>query len=91
MLRYEDLIRDPRAAVEHADTKVASALALLPNAAIPSLDELRQHDDRFFRRGRAGSRHDELSADLHQLFWSRPDNQAAMKLLGYDRPNNGSA
>lgn len=83
VLRYEDLIRDPRAAVTPIIAAVAPHLAQKPDAAIPSLAELRRHDDRFFRRGRVGSHHDELPAQAHRLFWSRPDNQAAMRLLGY--------
>lgn len=82
-LRYEDLISDPRAAVTPVIASVAPALVQNPDAVIPSLDELRRHDGRFFRRGRVGSHHDELPAEAHQLFWSRPDNQAAMTLLGY--------
>jgi hypothetical protein len=88
VLRYEDLIRDPRAAVTPIIAAVAPALAQRPNAAIPSLDELRRHDDRFFRRGRIGSHHDELPAGPHELFWSRSDNQAAMTLLGYTQPTD---
>jgi hypothetical protein len=86
VLRYEDLIHDPSAAVTPIVAALAPALALRPNPAIPSLDELRRHDDQFFRRGRTGSHHDELPAGLHQLFWSRADNQAAMTLLGYPKP-----
>jgi len=91
VLRYEDLIRDPRAAVTSVIAAVAPALAQRPNAVIPSLDELRRHDDLFFRRGRIGSHHDELPTEAHQLFWSRPDNQAAMTLLGYTQPANDGA
>ena len=83
VLRYEDLIRDPRAAVIPVVATLAPALGLRPEATIPSLDELRGHDDRFFRRGRTGSHRDELPAELHRLFWSRIDNQRAMALLGY--------
>jgi len=91
VLRYEDLIRDPRGSVTPIVAAVAPALAQRPDAVIPSLDELQRHDDRFFRRGRVGSHHDELSAGAHQLFWSRPDNQAAMTLLGYIQPANHEA
>jgi hypothetical protein len=91
VLRYEDLIRDPRAAVTPIIAAVAPALAQRPDADIPSLEELRRHDDRFFRRGRVGSHHDELPAGARQLFWSRLDNQAAMTLLGYTRPANDGA
>jgi len=88
VLRYEDLIHDPRGAVTPIIAALTPALALRPNAAIPSLAELRRHDDRFFRRGRTGSHHDELPAGLHQLFWSRADNQAAMTLLRYPKPDD---
>jgi hypothetical protein len=88
VLRYEDLIRDPRAAVTPIIATLTPAFAVRPNTAIPSLDELRRHDDRFFRRGRTGSHHDELPADLHQLFWSRADSRAAMTLLGYPKPDD---
>ncbi|WP_127505940.1 sulfotransferase domain-containing protein [Actinoplanes solisilvae] len=88
VLRYEDLIRDPQAAVNPIIATVAPALGLLPQAAIPSLDELRRHDALFFRRGRTGSHQDELPVELHQLFWSQADNQAAMNLLGYPKPDD---
>jgi hypothetical protein len=88
VLRYEDLIQDPRATVTSVIAALAPTLVLRPDAAIPSLDELRRHDDRFFRRGRTGSHHDEMPAELHRLFWSLPDNQAAMELLGYLPPDN---
>jgi hypothetical protein len=88
VLRYEDLIRDPHAAVTPIIATVAPVLGLRPEAATPSLEELRGHDDLFFRRGRTGSHQDELPTELHQLFWSRVDNQAAMALLGYPRPDD---
>jgi hypothetical protein len=62
---------------------VTPQLRPLPEAQIPSFHELRHVDDRFFRRGRTGSHRDEMPADLHTLFWSKPDNTAAMRLLGY--------
>ena len=88
VLRYEDLVRDPRAAVTPIIAALAPDLALRQNAAVPSLDELRRYDDRFFRRGRTGSHRDEMPAGLHMLFWSRIDNQAAMTLLGCPMPDN---
>ncbi len=91
VLRYEDLVRDPYAAVTSIIATVAPAPGRRPEAAIPSLDELRGHDDLFFRRGRTGSHQDELPAELHRLFWSRIDNQAAMALLGYPPPDDDEA
>ncbi|BCJ47789.1 sulfotransferase [Actinoplanes ianthinogenes] len=88
VLRYEDLIRDPRAALTPIIATVAPSLARRPDATVPSLDELRGHDDRFFRRGRTGSHRDELPGELHRLFWSRPDNRAAMALLGCPEPDD---
>lgn len=83
LLRYEDLIRDPR-------STVAATLAdLLPQPPpetaghIPSFADLQRTDILFFRRGRTGSHQDELPDHLHELFWSRADNAAAMELLGY--------
>jgi hypothetical protein len=90
VLRYEDLIRDPHAAVTPIIATVAPEFGARAEAAVPSLDELRGHDDLFFRRGRTGSHSDELPPELHQLFWSRIDNQAAMALLGYPKPDDDS-
>jgi hypothetical protein len=77
VLRYEDLVRDPRPTVG----RVMAALV----ADLPSFADLRRTDDRFFRRGHPDTHRDELPEALHRLFWSRPDNRAAMRLLGYAR------
>jgi hypothetical protein len=86
LLRYEDLIRTPVPTVTGLVTALAPGLAPLPDPEIPSLTDLQQADNGFFRRGRVGSHEDELPADLHTLFWSRPDNRAAMTRLGYEAP-----
>jgi hypothetical protein len=83
-LRYDDLVAQPRQTVARLMAVLAPALRPLPEARVPSFDELRRVDDRFFRRGRTGSHRDEMPADLRTLFWSKPDNTAAMRLLGYD-------
>jgi hypothetical protein len=85
LLRYEDLVRNPRTNVERAVATVAPRLRPLPNARIPSFSELQRADDRFFRRGHTATHRDELPDELHELFWSQPDNSAAMRLLGYER------
>ncbi|GAA1672133.1 hypothetical protein GCM10009733_081650 [Nonomuraea maheshkhaliensis] len=84
-LRHEDLIREPRRAVEQAVAALVPSLRPLPDARIPTFAELRQVDGGFFRRGHTGTHADELPDELHRLFWSRPDNVAAMELLGYPR------
>jgi hypothetical protein len=83
VLRYEELAREPRAAVGRAVAALVPELVSLADAQIPSFTELQQADDRFFRRGLTGTHRDELPDDLHQLFWSQPDSVAAMQLLGY--------
>lgn len=84
ILRYEDLVVDPRGSVERA---VSSLLPeLVPNTAadIPSFGDLHRVDPLFFRRGVAQSHRDEMSDELHELFWAQPENATAMRLLQYD-------
>jgi hypothetical protein len=57
---------------------------VLPDARIPSFTELKRTDTRFSRRGKTGTHRDELPRELHELFWSQPDNRAAVELLGGD-------
>lgn len=84
MLRYEDLVREPRASVERViEELLLPGITPRTDVGIPSFEELHTIDPGFFRRGQLGTHLDELSDDLHQLFWSRPDNRAAMALLGY--------
>jgi Sulfotransferase domain len=54
---------------------------VIGDQAIPSFDELRRIDGGFFRRGVTGTYVDEMPEELHQLFWSRPENVTAMALL----------
>lgn len=83
VLRYEDLVREPADAVERVVTALVPQLVPRADAVIPSFAQLQQADDRFFRRGVTGTHRDELPADLHRLFWSLPNNVAAMRLVGY--------
>lgn len=83
LLRYDDLVAQPRQILERVLAVVAPQSRPLPEAQVPSFHELCQIDDRFFRRGRTGSHRDEMPADLRTLFWSKSDNTAAMRLLGY--------
>lgn len=85
VLRYEELAREPGGAVERVMTAVLPGLRPAGNAAIPSFAELQQVDARFFRRGCTGTHRDELPGELHRIFWSQPENAAAMKLLGWQQ------
>lgn len=82
-LRYEELVKDPRDSVERIMALLVPDLRPLSGARIPSFAELRRADGRFFRKGRTATYENELPDDLHELFWSVPDNRAAMRLLGY--------
>jgi Sulfotransferase domain len=83
VLRYEDLVGDPAGSLRRVLTDLALPLSEVEDREAPAFAELHHVDPKFFRRGRTGSHGDELPADLHDLFWSRPDNVAAMALLGY--------
>lgn len=85
VLRYHELVADPAGSVREAVTSLVPNLLPTDAGDIPSFSELRQVDDRFFRRGTSGTHRDELPEHLHELFWAQPDNVAAMDLLGYPR------
>ncbi|RKF23624.1 sulfotransferase domain-containing protein [Micromonospora globbae] len=89
VLRYEDLTTAPAVTVQAVIAALIPTLTPLVGAVIPSLAELRQADNQFFRRGRTGTHRDELPDYLHELFWSRADNRTAMHLLGYHMPKPG--
>ena len=85
VMRFEDLVQMPTRVVQEAMGAVAPSLAPLEGAVVPDFDFLSSHDSGFFRRGISGSWRDEMPTKLHDLFWARPENQAAMQALGYIR------
>lgn len=87
VLRYEKLTREPRRAVEESMAALLPQMQPNAHARIPSFAELGRVDDRFFRRGRAGTHREEMSDELHMLFWSNPDNITAMSILGHRAPS----
>lgn len=86
LLRYDDLAREPRVSVERVMTTLLPGLRPREDATIPTFADLQRVDHAFFRRGRPGTHRDELPDELHELFWSKADNAAAMALLGHRRP-----
>lgn len=86
VLRYEALVADPAATVTAVMAALVPELARDTAGSVPDFAELRAADGLFFRRGIVGSHRDELPDDLHELFWSRADNVAAMELLGLGDP-----
>lgn len=86
VLRYEELVCEPRDAAGRVMTVLLPELRPAGHAAIPLFAGLQQVDARFFRRGFTGTYRDELPDQLHRIFWSQPQNAAAIKLLGWQPP-----
>lgn len=85
LIRYEDLVRDPRVMVAEAVRRIAPDLPMRTDVTLPTFGDLHQFDPRFFRRGTTGTHRDEMPAELEELFWSYEDNREAMRRLGYAR------
>lgn len=83
VLRFEDLVSEPSESLRRTLARLAIGLTRRAGSEAPTFAELHHVDPRFFRRGQIGTYRDELPDDLHDLFWSRPDNVTAMALLGY--------
>jgi hypothetical protein len=83
VLRFEDLLADPRGAAIRAVSPLMPDLVPVVGGSIPSFDELHRIDPDFFRRGVLRSHQDEMSDELHELFWAQPENAVAMRRLGY--------
>jgi len=83
VLRFEDLVADPRGAATLAVSSLLPDLLPAAEVSIPSFDDLHSIDPDFFRRGMVRSHRDEMPDELHQLFWAQPLNTIAMRRLGY--------
>ena len=83
ILKYEDLIADPRTALRRAIAVLEIDLVPNPDACLPSFHDLHNIDPDFFRRGVARSHRDEMPDELHGLFWAQAENATAMRRLGY--------
>ena len=83
VVRYEDLVTS-------AATKLREALAAVGwddletyDDALPTFEQLHKAFPQFFRKGKVGGWRDEMSADLHELFWKH--HGEAMASLNYLR------
>jgi hypothetical protein len=90
VLRYEDLVRDPRGSAREMVNRLGLGMSPLAGAVLPSFADLHEVDPRFFRRGRTRTYRDQLPPDLHRLFWSRPENGEAMAILGHHDAPTGT-
>jgi sulfotransferase family protein len=83
LLKYEDLIVDPRDSVVRIVSSLLPELMPKADADIPSFADLHRVDPAFFRCGGAGAHREEMLPALHELFWAQPENATAMRQLGY--------
>ena len=83
ILKYEDLIADPRTALRRAIAVLEIDLVPNPDGHIPSFRDLHKIDPDFFRRGVPGSHREEMPDELHELFWAQQENATGMHRLGY--------
>lgn len=81
-IRYEDLVIDPvtwlKKSLEHHQIQFE-----LIGGELPKFDDLHNKWPQFFRKGRIGSWHEEMTEDLHELFWRQ--HAEAMEAFGYGR------
>lgn len=82
---YEALIANPEQVVGQALRHLGLPFEITKkNEHAPSFSELQKVNKSFFRRGIVGSYKDEMSTELHELFWAQSENVEAMKRLGID-------
>jgi Sulfotransferase domain len=81
-VRYEDLLAEPHARLVTALRAVGWNTLPIGRGHIHFGDLHRTWPD-FFRQGRVGSWRDEMSEDLHALFWA--NHQEAMEYFAYSR------
>jgi hypothetical protein len=84
IVRFEDLLEDPVAAIATA-TKALGLDLPEPSTAPPSIEEMRSRSRRpeLVRRGKTGSWRSEFPPDLLDEFWERHGEE--MEALGYPR------
>ena len=82
IVRFEDLLEDPAAAVRRACEELSVPLGA-PQGAPPDFDDLHRRMPDVFRQGTIGAWRDELTPALHDRFWRFHETE--MEALGYAR------
>jgi hypothetical protein len=88
LVRYEDLTASPDTLVDQAMAALGlragrSPLRKLSRRSGPGFEEINRMWPDFFRRGKSQSWRDEMSSQIHELFWEH--HGATMEALGYAR------
>jgi len=81
-LKFEDLIQDPGPWLKKG-FETLNVEAAPVGGAIPSFQELNQKWPDYFRKGKVGSWREEMSSEMHDLFWKH--NAEAMDAFSYRR------
>jgi len=82
VIRYEDLVNDPDKAVAEA-LQTFGLKPVTTGGKMPDFETLHQKWPDFFRKGKSGAWREEMSDELHDLFWQH--HAVAMNTLGYTR------
>jgi hypothetical protein len=85
IIHFEDLLKDPAAAVERAAEEAGIPLPDRVGEPMP-FDDLHARRPTVYRRGKSGGWPDEMPKRLHRRFWRRHGH--AMEAYGYERPVN---
>jgi hypothetical protein len=81
-LRFEDVVRQPRATLDGALCRLGFEPKPCGDAPV-TFEDLRRRWPDFFRKGKVGGWREELTGDLERLFWQH--HGEAMDWLGYPR------
>jgi hypothetical protein len=81
VIRYEDLVKDPESELSNALKSLGLSQEKVDGGTKPSFEELHAKWPEFFRKGKSGSWREEMSEELHKLFWDRQGE--AMAAVGY--------
>ncbi|WP_426610874.1 sulfotransferase domain-containing protein [Bradyrhizobium sp. McL0616] len=81
MVRFDDLIANPIDELRRATAAAGLSLAETGLRGPPTFEELHKLDSKFFSKGRTGGWIDDMSPELHLLFWRRHGH--AMRALGF--------
>jgi hypothetical protein len=82
VLKYEEILRDPKSAVAVLRPAVGAAARRAPRGPL-EFDALHREMPWFFRKGKAGAWREEMPDDAEDLFWTLHGD--AMERLGYPR------
>lgn len=84
IVKYEELLRDPNGVVQRTLEKLEVSTPLSSTLKpIPTFDELRQANSKFFREGKVGTWASEIGPMLERRFWKW--NRTGMQIAGYER------